>query len=319
MPGFQRSALEPRTVLMKCAYFSRWLTLLIASAVLASCSGLTTQPIAPAAGAQSVFAKSESLLYLSNVRANDVEVYSYPTGGMVGKLTDFGKPRSECVDPQGDVWIADTVALAVLEYPHGGQNPIAALSTPGAPNGCAASPVGRFLAVAGGLRGTVVTVWQHVNGHWQEPREYTDKAMRVGYFCGYDANANLFIDGSSATHNGSFRLAELPRHGSALVNISLTQKIVTAGQVQWDGQTLAIGDTGVKPSVVYRFTISGTHAKRVGTTTLDGTTSVRQFWIDGTQIIGPDFASRVGLWKYPQGGKATQTIDVPGFGAAVSK
>ncbi|MBV9333286.1 MAG: hypothetical protein JO146_04710, partial [Candidatus Eremiobacteraeota bacterium] len=52
---------------------------------------------------------------------------------------------------------------------------------------------------------------------------------------------------------------------------------------------------------------------------LAGTKSVRQFWIEGSQIVGPDFDAAVGIWKYPAGGNPVQTITgVRGYGAAVS-
>jgi hypothetical protein len=89
--------------------------------------------------------------------------------------------------------------------------------------------------------------------------------------------------------------------------------------VQWDGAYLAIGDTGVTPSVIDRFSIKKGKATKIGSTRLDGTTSVRQFWIDGSRVIGPDFDAPVGFWKYPAGGSATKSITtVHGYGAAVS-
>jgi hypothetical protein len=89
--------------------------------------------------------------------------------------------------------------------------------------------------------------------------------------------------------------------------------------VQWDGSNLAVGDSAATPSVIYQLSVSGSTATSVGTTTLDGTKSVRQFWIQGSQVVGPDFGAAVGIWKYPDGGKAITTITgVRGYGAAVS-
>lgn len=294
--------------------------LCIAPAALASCGDLQSAQGGNAAALPPDARKTASgaLLYLSNVRTNDVDVYSYPGGRMVGKLSGFGKPRSECTDAQGDVWIADPVALAILEYAPGGKDPIAALSTPGTPNGCSVSPVNGDLAVTGGRNGVVVAVFlRSARNRWRDQRDYTDKAMRVGYFCGYDARGNLFVDGLSAKNDGSFRLAELPHRATALVDLAVKQPIAMPGQVQWDGSYVAVGDSGVKPSVVYQFSVNGSSATMVGTTTLDGTMSVRQFWIDGASIVGPDFGKNVGVWNYPQGGTRTKTIAVPGFGAAV--
>jgi hypothetical protein len=70
---------------------------------------------------------------------------------------------------------------------------------------------------------------------------------------------------------------------------------------------------------VYQLSVSGSTANPVGATTLNGTTSVRQFWIDGARLIGPDYDAPVGLWKYPAGGSAIKTLsNTHGYGAAVS-
>jgi hypothetical protein len=52
-------------------------------------------------------AKRNELLYVSDYsspyRSNDVLVYSYPQGKLVGKLTGFTEPAGECVDSAGNV------------------------------------------------------------------------------------------------------------------------------------------------------------------------------------------------------------------------
>jgi hypothetical protein len=255
---------------------------------------------------------------LSNLAKHDVEIFSYPDGKRVGKLTALGNPRAECADTQGNVWIADTQGYDVVEYRHGASKPIAELSTPGAPLGCSVNSKGDTIAVTGGRGGIVLAVYHHrANGIWRDPKTYADAAMKKVAFCGFDAMGNLFIDGTGK--NGAFHLAELPRNGTALVDIAVDASIAGPGQVQWDGNYLAVGDTRAKPSVIYQLSVTGSTAQTVGTTTLDGTKSVRQFWIDGSQVVGPDFDAAVGIWKYPDGGKPLTTItSVRGYGAAVS-
>jgi hypothetical protein len=38
----------------------------------------------------------------------------------MGRLTGFQRPRSECADANGDVWIADFAGYQMVEYAHGG-------------------------------------------------------------------------------------------------------------------------------------------------------------------------------------------------------
>jgi hypothetical protein len=265
-------------------------------------------------------AANDDLLYLSNVATNGVDVFSYPQGHLVGSLTGFGAPRSECADRQGNVWIADTVGFDVVEYPHGGDEPIAALSTPGAPRGCSVDPKTGDLAVTGGINGVVLAVYRHrVHGGWNDPKKYTDSSIQRAGFCGYDAHGNLFLDGDDKARGGGFRFAELPRHREKLVDIAVTASIAAPGQVQWDGRDVAVGDAGVSPSVIYQFSVTGSSATQIGSTSLGDTQSVRQFWIAGPRVIGPDFDANVGIWKYPAGGPSVKRFTkVRGYGAAVS-
>ncbi len=313
---------------MTIARFRSCALALCATLAVAGCSGTPMLPLGSGTSSPvarqtmrawiASQAKSGDLLYLSNVSTNFVDVFSYPRLRLVGKLTRFGAPRSECVDRKGDVWIADVQGYDVIEYPHGGTKPIVALSTPGAPQGCSVDPRSGDVAVTGGVGGVILAVYhQTKHGKWLDPKEYTDASLRRVAFCGYDAQGNLFLDG--ADKSGTFHLAELPHHSTALVDISVNQTVAKPGQVQWDGSALAIGDTGVTPSVIYQFSVSGSTATRIGSTTLDQTKSVRQFWIDGSRVIGPDFDAEVGVWNYPAGGSPVKRIgSVRGYGSAIS-
>lgn len=312
----------------------RALGICVAATVLAGC-GTSQMPFAapaaqgpgpagsaPAARTRSWMApgaKSADLLYVSDPKTKDVYVYSYPQARLVGTLTGFGEPRSECADAAGDVFIADVVAYDVVEFQHGGTKPIAALSIPGRPEGCSVDPVRGNLAVSGGVNGIVLSTFRYSSHHqWRAQRTYTDSSLRAASFCGYDDSGNLFIDGLD--HSGAFVLAELPRGGTSFATIALNAHINRPGQVQWDGGDVAVGDAGAAPSVIDRFSISGSSGTKAGSTKLSGSDDVAQFWIAGTRVIGPDFEKDdVGFWSYPAGGSPTKTIaGVYGYGAAVS-
>jgi len=319
---------------MRIARSGRGALALCAAVIIAGCGEAQMRPMTPGAPLQNSArlahderrswmlpeAGNDDLLYLSDVSTNDVEVFSYPRGHLVGTLTGFGAPRSECADREGNVWIADTVGFDVIEYPHGGDKPIVALSTPGAPRGCSVDPKTGDLAVTGGINGVILAVYRRrVHGGWNDPKKYTDASIQRAAFCGYDAHGDLFLDGADKARGGSFRLAELPRHREKLVDIAVTASIAAPGQVQWDGQNVAVGDTGVVPSVIYQFSVTGGSAMQIGSTSLGGTQSVRQFWIAGPRVIGPDFDANVDVWKYPAGGSPVKRITtVRGYGAAVS-
>jgi hypothetical protein len=185
--------------------FRRCAFTLCAALAVAGCGGspgmppVTSSVSQAARGLQGWMAPGADgdLLYLSDVSTNDVDVFSYPRGRLVGKLTGFGEPRSECVDREGDVWIADIVGYDVIEYPHGSTKPVVALSTPGAPRGCSVDPKSGDLAVTGGVGGVILAVYHRTkHDKWLDPKEYRDSSIRNVAFCGYDARGDLFIDGS---------------------------------------------------------------------------------------------------------------------------
>ena len=89
---------------------------------------------------------NETLLYISDIGAETVDVFTYPKGAMVGALTGFEEPNGECVDAKGNVWIADTYALEIVEYAHGGTKPIAKLSDANYPVSCSIDPTTNDLA-----------------------------------------------------------------------------------------------------------------------------------------------------------------------------
>ncbi len=302
-----------------------------ASVVFAGCGGSPSENVPAVPMARSAVVRPETartwmtpqatrmdLLYVSDVRKQTVDVYSYPMGGLVGKLTGFGRPKGECADRTGNVWIADAGGFDVIEYPHGASKPIVALDTPGSPTGCSVDPLTGNLAVTGGTNGIVLSVYRRTKGGgWRSPVKYSTSNVRAAYFCGYDDQGNLFIDGEG---DGGFQFAELRRGGAALKPVTLNQSIAVPAQVQWDGHNVAVGDSGISPSVIYQFSISGSAGTEVGSTTLGGTKSVRQFWIAGSTVVGPDVSGRdVGLFNYPAGGSPSSTIAAPhAFGAAVS-
>lgn len=297
--------------------------MLAASAMMlafAGCGGFAPRAEAPTAASPNAIARGaagKDLLYLSDVKTNTVAIYSYPDGKSVGKLTNLGKPRSECVDTDGDVWVADIEAFQIDKFKPGGTAPSAALSTQGLPSGCSVNPVDGDIAVAGGPNGIVLSIFHRsTHNHWRDAKTFTDTAMKNGYFCGYDAKGNLYLDGKKS--DGTFQLAELPYGAKALVDLTIDQAIKMPGQVQWDGKHVAVGDTSLSPSVVYQFSVSGKKATKTGATTLGGTRSVRQFWIDGDRIVGPDYGVDVGIWAYPGGGTPTKKIAILGYGAAVT-
>jgi len=296
--------------------------------MFAGCAGVVPGGVTPQSSASLIGhphawmapeAKSENLLYVSDSGTNTVLVYSYPQVKLVGTLSGFADPRSECADGSGNVWIADVGGDDVVEYAHAGTQPLTALNVDGPPSGCSVDPTTGNLAVSGGISGLVLTVFPHRGNRWGSPARYDDATIAAPGFCGYDGSGNVFIDGL-ASKNAGFALAELGHGEHSMHAVQLSQHINTVGQVLWDGSAITIGDTGGSPAVIYRLSVKSGVGKVVGSTTLDYGKGVRQDWIAGSTLIGPNLArDDLEFWPYPAGGAPSQTIKtVRAYGAAVS-
>jgi hypothetical protein len=277
----------------------------------ASSLGLARSWIAPEA-------KKGALLYVSggNSSSSVVEMFTYPKGKAAGELTDLSYPSGMCVDKAQDVFVTQLDGPRdIVEYAHGGTTPIATLSDPEEfPIGCSIDPTTGNLAVANEL-GTYgagsISIYAGAKGSAEGP--YSDSAFHEIWFCGYDDQGNLFIDGVNSSDQ--FEFAEMPEGSSSFTNISLNQRFHWPGGIQWDGKYVAVGDR--EGGVIYQ--TNGAGGQIVGTTTMRGVGIVSQYFIDGKTVIAPNNATAM-FYHYPKGGKPFRTLDAPTdpFGAVVS-
>jgi hypothetical protein len=258
-------------------------------------------------------AKTQSLLYISDLGANDVAVYTYPKPTLVAKLTGFGSVAGLCSNKAGDVFVVDE-AGPVDVYAHGGSNPIRQLATSGAPYGCSVDPKSGDLALTqlSAYEDGAMAVYPKANG---KPKIYVDKTIDATWFCGYDGSGNLFAD--AWDRYGNVNLVELPKGRKTFKKFKLGKNFNKAGAVQWDGKYIAVGNFGA--GLIYRTSESGHVAQTV---TLKGGANVEQFWIAGSTLIGPAAQSPgvAPFWHYPGGGASYKTISglTWPFGATLS-
>jgi len=260
-------------------------------------------------------ATNQNLLYVSDVGAETVDVFSFPDGALVGTLTGFSEPHGLCSDPNGDVFVADTNGLEILEYAHGGTQPISTLADTSSPVSCAVDPKTGNLAVANSafplLASGSIWVYKQAKG---TPTVYKSNSAYNPYFCGYDDSGNLYVDGFNT--NGQFQLSTLSSGSSSLTPISLSYEVGWPGAVQWDGRYLAVGDQIANKfvseryrNVIYQLSITNNAAKVIKTIPIKGGEEVVQFWIAGKTVVGPDAIKEdVGFWRYPEGGRARSAL-----------
>jgi hypothetical protein len=256
-------------------------------------------------------AKSENLMYVSDVGMEGVLVYAYrrPRYKYVGFLLGLAAPEGECVDEAQNIYVAESSVNgggAVFEYRHGGTTPIKILGVDGFAQGCAVDLTTGNLAVIAynGLRG-VLSLFKKARG---KPVVYTDNGFDM-YACAYDPKGDLFIDGVDPSDN--VQIDEMPQGSTQFENIALNQTPSTVGSIQWASKRLAVGDA-YEP-IIYRFDIAGTKGTEVGSTPLnDSSAIIGQFFIAADRVIVPtepeDYGGYLKIYHYPAGGNAHRTL-----------
>lgn len=259
--------------------------------------------------------KTQSYLYISEYGGGVLDLFTWPQAQYRTSITGLNStpPMGLCVDKKGDVWVVEAGGHPqAQEFSHAGA-PLNDLNDEGEdPYGCAVDPKSGDFAMTSeeGIydQPGSVEVWKNATG---TATTYLDSAIELMLWCGYDDKGNLFVDGIPSSASSEFQLAELPKGGKNLINIS-TKGIVFPGAIQWTHGVLTVGDPSYRTgNAVHQLQITGTKATNIGLTVLKDADEVFEGWIQGGTVIGPDSGSSldtVQLWKYPQGGKPTGTL-----------
>jgi hypothetical protein len=250
-------------------------------------------------------AKSEDLIYAVG-GCGGTCVLSYPKGKLVASLNVGGYTGAGvCTDSSGNVFIGNDTT--VVEYAHGRKNPIRALNLPGSvAYGCAVDPKTGDLAVTFNGASTNIAIFKNASGN-----ATTYSAQLNAQYCGYDDEGNLFVDGLDGQ---ALALAELPQGASAFTDLTVSN-LGFPGQVQWDGQNITVQTINKRNIKIYRLAVSGSSANVSGITSFDINRWSGASWISGSKVFIPFLnvghsvrPNRIGVWNYPQGGKALRSI-----------
>jgi hypothetical protein len=267
-------------------------------------------------------AKKSDLLYVTDSSTYDVYVYSFPKGKLVGTLTNQNNPAGMCTDSKGDVYVTQLYGGGhIVEYAHGGTNPINTLSDSSyEPGACSVDPTTGNLAVANIVsdsfgQGTLM-VFKNASGSgtlYAPPGTGDWFSVNTA---GYDDKGNIYFAGSC---DSAFCAGELASGASTTENVSLNKSPVNCGTVEWDGKYVTFDDQS--DGTVYRYTFSGTNGTEVSSTSLDDSSDVDGSWISGKYVAAPQQnGADVLVYKYPAGGKPTHTItgSTQPFGTTIS-
>jgi hypothetical protein len=263
-------------------------------------------------------AKNADLLYISDVGTNDVYVYSYPGGKLMGTLKGFGEPQGECADKKGDVWIANTATSQLFEYAHGGTSRIATLNDQGQyPVGCAIDDAGDLAATnitsTTGGRGSIAW-YAHGTG---SPTFIKSSSFKEIYFDGFDTAGNLFVDGWPSNF-AQAQVGAIRKGSHSITSITITGATIRyPGGVQAYNGVLNVGDQ--VDNAIFQMTERGAVT---GYTPLDGAADCVQGTVDGKTFVCPDSVNAaVEFFHYPAGGSPTRVISGPTepTGSAISR
>jgi hypothetical protein len=254
-------------------------------------------------------AKASQLLYISDSGTNDVYVYSYPKGKLVGTLTGFSEPQGECSDSSGNVWIANTAGSNLLEFAHGGTHPIATLSDPGQfPAGCAVNLKSGDLAATNIISTTggagSISLYKGATG---TPKIFSDPTFIEMFFDGYDGNT---------LYSSGFNTSGVPSETSMNPKGKFTDLTFVGATVNFPGSVgfdrgLWIADQSGSGgnSVIYQVTRSGSTLTVTGTTQLLGSGDCVQLTVFKKTAICPDAANfDILFYHYPAGGNPYKII-----------
>jgi hypothetical protein len=310
--------------------YCRTLTVCVAAAIFAGCGGSRSVTGASAGRSSAIVGKDQSLLYVSDPKAGDVYMIALPSRRLVGKLTGFHYAVGDCSDQHGNVFVDNDAESQVRAYAHGAQSAFRVLNDASwSPNACSVDPTTGNLAVCN-IRTSQTAGSIAVYFNARGAAHYYDYSGAANFwYCTYDGDGNLFANAISYGGGaGSNIFLELPKGHGKLRPLSLRPAITgdASSPLFWDGRHLAVASTS--SGAIYQYKISGNTGTRVAVVRLDDTRAVLgPFWITSNgnaqtlyAPIDEDGIERVGIYRYPAGGKRLQNLyDAPlPFAAAVS-
>jgi hypothetical protein len=284
--------------------------------------------VPPAAAPGGTVTLPGSLLYIARAVPRGshyrgvVSVLTLPQGKLTATIRLKGFGTGVCSDTSGNVWVdvgsqagKNRFEFNLYEYAHGGTTPIANIHVEHAHDlagDCAVDPTtGNLAVMVGTLNGGLPNAYVYV---WAGAREGKPQSFSLPFSpvaCAYDDHGNLFADG----YIGStvfFAFGELVKRQHTFLNIAL-DKLANSfpGGIAWDGKYIDV-ETGrfARHPEIYRVAVSGSIGHVAGIVHINRLYYAAWYAIEGDAIVATSGhnGDAVGLFSYPEGGKATKII-----------
>jgi hypothetical protein len=269
-------------------------------------------------------------IFVSDFNNDFVSIFN-PKGKQLAQITGLVNPQALAIDAKGNLYVANTGGSEILVYAPPYKKAPKTISDSGQyPVGISVLNNGEFIAVSNIFTTSSgpgsVTLYK--NG--KQTANVTSSTFAKAYFCGFDANGNLYVDGLDS--NASPVVGEIvkaTKGGKTISNLTTGNTIVFPGDINVTAKgEIAIGDqgNGAGSSVyTYKAPKKGSLGTPVATTALTGTgddvtfaltSTDKDLWIaDALNLNSAEYA-------YPKGGSAITSFSVSGaselIGVAVS-
>jgi hypothetical protein len=246
-------------------------------------------------------------------------------GTRLATLTGFANPSGLATDASRNLYVANEGAANILAYAPPYTGAPTTLNDPGQfPVDVAVDGHGNVAACnIGSPSFGSGSVTLYAAGSTNPTNTISSAALREVYFCAFDANGNLYLDGLDPTYS-FFVAGEIVGgiSGTSIATLTTSNTISYPGgvQVTTSGQ-IAFMDQGPGPAIyTYNPPISGSLGSPVATTPLAGANDPVTFAFDkGMRHV---FTADAGLvsaidYAYPAGGSPLRTHKLPRSGLPI--
>jgi hypothetical protein len=285
------------------------------SATMPSAAHLT--PLSKGRGSWMERVPAGTLLLYVGDGAEAVDIFTYPKGKHVGRVTGFVIPQGLCSDSEGNVYVADSFTGYAYEIEHGTSIISKSWYVGNSANGCSVSAHGDLAVTVGQGYGSSTPGWVTVfPGGGPSGTSYTGPGIAL-LPAGYDDSGNLFVEACMNASLGCTypSIFELPAGGKSWIHVTLKGATVSyAAAIELMGpKTLGIGDQNGDGLGSFTPQVLGIYSAKLSGTTLTATRTTVNANNCDTSFGGREFIAQT--WanesKNPNGlqtGKVTKVI-----------
>lgn len=181
-------------------------------------------------------------IWATDVEYGTVDMIAYPSGTLMGQVSGFSFPQSDCSDSSGNVYVGDAGTGYGYEIQAGTTNVINSWFTDGYTMGCSVSRSGDV-----SFTDFYTYFSPYGGGVWVFPGGGATGTFYAGpggddWAAGYDPSGNLYVACDYGAPCSTPRIAELPAGGNTWIFLNFNGRLTFPGAIQNMGKYLGITD-----------------------------------------------------------------------------